>query len=359
MRSRFLSLSASVACLCLATSALVRAADAPLTQPATQPAATQPADPAITVAVLDFESNTPGTPDLGKQISEVLSATLSGEPGFQLVDRSAMGKILLEHEVNLSGLVDPNQATKIGRLVGARIIITGKAFSLDKQVFITAKLIGTETSLVDAISVNGPKEADTADLLMQLSQKIADGLRSKGPALLAADEAITDPLPGLKARLATRKLPKVYVNIPEHHLTPVTVIHIDPAVETEVKNVLISAGFTVIDGTERELDRAGVEVAITGEAFSEFNARIGNLISCSGRIEMKATSRKEGQILFSNRITTRAVDLGENVAGKTALQKGGRDLAIKLLQNFADTLPALPPATQPAPQATTQPAKAG
>jgi hypothetical protein len=41
-----------------------------------------------------------------------------------------------------------------------------------------------------------------------------------------------------------------------------------------------------------------------------------------------------------NRSTTRAVDLAENTAGETALKRGGRDLGIRLLQHFADTLPA-------------------
>jgi len=345
MKTQYLPMPAILACLCLMRPAIVRAADAPATQPAatqpaaTQPAATQPAD-GVTVAVLEFDSNF-GTPDMGKQISEVLMATLSGEPGIQLVDRSsAMGEMIAEHELNLSGLVDPSQTIKIGKIVGAKIIITGKAFSFDKQVFITARLISTETGLVEGIIVKGPRDADTGDLLMQLSQKISERLRLAGAKLVATDQQAADPLPALKARLATRKLPKVCVYIPEHHVSPAAVTRFDPAVETEVKNVLISAGFTVIDGTEAELDRAGVDVAITGEAFSEFNARIGSLISCSGRIEMKATGRRQGQVLFSNRTTTRAVDLGEDLAGKTALQKGGRDLAIKLLQHFADALPA-------------------
>jgi hypothetical protein len=110
-------------------------------------------------------------------------------------------------------------------------------------------------------------------------------------------------------------------------------------VETEVKNVLIAAGFTVVEGSERDLDKAGVDVAVTGEAFSEFNARIGNLVSCSARVEIKAADRRDNRVIFSNRATTRAVDLAENTAGKTALQKGGRELGIRLLQHFADTLP--------------------
>jgi len=310
--------------------------------PATQPG-TQPSDGRVSVAVLDFASTTPGNPDLGSQIGEVLVATLSGESGFQLVDRSALARVLQEHELNATGLVGAEQAAKIGKLVGARILVTGKAFALDKQVFITAKLIGTETSLVDGIIVKGSKEADTATLVMELSQKIAERLRTAGPKLVAADEALTDPLPGLKAKLAGRKLPKVSVAITEQHVTAAQAARVDPAVETEVKNILIAAGFTVVEGNERDLDKAGVDVAITGEAFSEFNARIGNLVSCSARIELKAADRRDNRVLFSNRATTRAVDLAENTAGKTALQKGGHELGIRLLRHFAETLPPAAP----------------
>lgn len=335
-------------CLCPAlVVAVSRAAPPATTQAAdtrpadTRPAETRPADGRVAVAILDFESSTPGAPDLGKQIAEVLAATLSGEPGFQLVDRASMGRLFTEHEFNLTGLVGPGDANKIGKLVGARILVTGKAFALDKQVFVTAKLIGTETSLVDGIIVKGPREADTADLIMELSQKVADRLRTAGPRLVAADEALADPLPGLTAKLAGRKLPKVAIAIAERHVARAqAAAGIDPAVDTEVKNLLIAAGFTVVDGGERELDKAGVDVAITGEAFSEFNARIGNLVSCSARSEVKVVSRRDGQLLFADRSTTRAVDLAENTAGKAALQKGGRELGLRLLRHFADTLPA-------------------
>ena len=337
-----LTLRLTMLLACLGPAALSVAAPPLTPATSTRAADTRAADARVAVAVLDFESTTPGNPELGKQIGEVLVATLSGEPGFLLVDRASMGTTLREHELSLTGLVPPGDANKIGKLVGARILVTGKAFALDKQVFITAKLIGTETSLVDGIIVKGAREADTADLIMQLSQKISDRLRTAGPKLVAADEALTDPLPALKAKLAGRKLPKVAISIAERHVAAprAAAAGIDPAVDTEIKNLLIAAGFTVVDGGERELDKAGVEVVITGEAISEFSARIGNLVSCSARGEMKAVSRADGRLLFADRSTTRAVDLAENTAGKTALQKGGREMGLRLLQHFADTLPA-------------------
>ena len=130
------------------------------------------------------------------------------------------------------------------------------------------------------------------------------------------------------------------MKINERHVTAGPVARIDPAVETEVRIVLKEAGFTLIEGDTTELADAGVTVIVGGEAVSEFAARIGNLVNCAARVEIKVTERKTGEVLFSDRETTRAVDLAENIAGKTALQKAAHKLAIRLLQHFEETLPA-------------------
>src|SRR5690348_14919480 len=74
------------------------------------------AAPKVTVAVLDFAANLPGNPELGPQVAETLTATLSGETGFTMVDRSSLARSLQEHELNLTGLVSADQATKVGKL---------------------------------------------------------------------------------------------------------------------------------------------------------------------------------------------------------------------------------------------------
>jgi hypothetical protein len=50
--------------------------------------------------------------------------------------------------------------------------------------------------------------------------------------------------------------------------------------------------------------------------------------------------RKTGKVFLSDRQTARAVDLAENTAGKTALQKAGHALGLRILGYFADTLPS-------------------
>ncbi len=309
--------------------------------PASAPA-TRPSNK-LTVAVLDFSTETPGTPDLGTQISEVLTATLGGENAYTLVDRSSLTRVLQEHELSLTGLVDANQATKIGRLVGARLLVSGKVFVIDKQLFITAKLIGTETSLVEGILVKGEVPAGIDPLIVQLSQKLASRLVSAGPTLVAQDDLIVDPLPGLKTALASRQLPKVAIRITERHLTDVPAAHVDPAAETELKMMLTDCGFTVVEGTNDELARAGVQLLVTGEAFSEPAAHIGTLISCTDRLELTLTRLPDKKIMLADRDNNRAVDLSEHLAGKLAIQKSARLLGVKLLRHLANTLPAAKP----------------
>lgn len=327
----------AVACVALSVPALAVAQTRPAATPSTDAATRGAAD--LTVAVLDFDGSTGGNPELGRQVAEALAAMLSGEEGFTLVDRASLTRALQEQELSASGLVDSSRAAKIGQVVGAKILVTGKVFPLDKQIYVTAKIIGTETSLVEGVLVKAEQSADVGTLVEQLSGKVAQRLREIGPNLIAPNESERDPVLALVARLAGRTLPKLAVRVPERHLAGSGAGRIDPAVETEIIAVLKQAGFAVAVGDDKDLTRERVELVISGEAFSEFAARIGNLVSCSARVEVKLQPLNGGEILFTDRQTTRAADLSENIAAKSALEKGGRAIAVRLLEHFETTLP--------------------
>ena len=321
--------------------------------PAPPSTASRPAD--LTLAVLDFASNTQGEPQTGAQIGETLTVLLSGTPGIRLVDRQSLQRTLQEHELSLSGIVDTEQAVKVGKLVGARLVLVGKAFMMSDQMYITGKLIGTETSLVDGVMVKG-SQADVGKLIVELSEKLAVRLHEVGPKLVAQDDAGQDPLPALKARFAALKKPTVAVLSTERHVGAASGRTVDPAVATEVKLLLLECGFTVQDVEEAALtdfartaaqtqpdhwprELAGVDYVIVGEAFSEFGARIGNLVSCSGRAELNVVARTTGHVEYADRATERGVDLSEGIAGKTALEKAGRTLGLRTLEYFSHNLP--------------------
>ncbi len=50
-------------------------------------------------------------------------------------------------------------------------------------------------------------------------------------------------------------------------------------------------------------------------------------------------NRSSGKVVLADRVTTRAADLSENIAGKKALQSAGRAMGIRILEHFVETLP--------------------
>lgn len=289
---------------------------AAITTPAAEP-------PVLTVAVFDFESKDENVRDLGPKVAMLLNATLSAEPNLILVERAELEKVLGEQELGLSGTVSADTAAKVGNLTGAKVLVTGRVFKVDKETMIVAKVIGTETSRVYGEMVKGAAAVSISDLSADLAKKIATTVTQKGETLLAKVVSREERIAKIKKSLKSDQLPSVAVKIPEQHFgAPV----IDPAAQTELGLILQECGFKLVD--EKSPDKADIE--ITGEAFSAFGLRKGNLISCKARVEIKAR-KANGDIVAVERQTSVAVDVAEQTAAKTALQNAALELAERLL----------------------------
>jgi hypothetical protein len=278
----------------------------------------------LTVAVFNFESKDEAVHDLGPKVSDLINANLSADPNIITVERADLEKALGEQELGLSGTVAPDTAAKVGNLTGAKVLVTGRVFEADNQLFIVAKIIGTETSRVYGDLVSGPTEGSLADLSAKLARKIAAVVEDKADTLVAKVESRDDRIAKIKKELGGRKLPAISVKIAEQHFGRFI---IDPAAQTELSLILQQCGFTVVD----DLSTSKTDVAITGEAFSEFGMQKGNLKSCRARIEIKARDVASGKILDVDRQTSMGVDLAEHVAAKTALQNAADTLAERVV----------------------------
>jgi len=207
----------------------------------------------------------------------------------------------------------------VGQLTGAKVLVTGRVFKVDKELMLVAKVIGTETSRVYGEMVKGAPTVSIADLSAELARKIAGTITQKGGTLVAKVETHEERVARIKKAIARDGLPTVEVKIVERHFGgPV----IDPAAETELGKILQECGFKLVD--EKSPEKADVE--ITGEAFSAFGVRKGSLISCKARVELKARKRT-GEILTVDRQTEVAVDIAEQAAAKTALQNAAAEIA--------------------------------
>jgi hypothetical protein len=88
----------------------------------------------------------------------------------------------------------------------------------------------------------------------------------------------------------------VAIQVTERHVGQRT---IDPAAETELALFCRELGFTVVDNAPGS--RGEADVLLTGEGFSEFAARHGQLVSVRARLELKAVERRTGRVLAVGR----------------------------------------------------------
>jgi hypothetical protein len=299
--------------------------------------------PTTTAAILDFqvslgdkEGNSglqilgkPNlTKDTGKDVAVLLNAKLSESPNLILVERQEIDKALSEIELSFSGLVTPDSAARVGNLIGAKVLVTGRVFESSKKIFIVSKVIGTETGRVYAETVTIPTMEDLEGGMQQMAQKVDAIVNGRYETLIAQVEDENVKIDRWKKLVEGKKLPVVAVSVSENHIRhPIN----DPAVETEIRHVLQKIGFTVVDQKESTVKP---EILISGEAFSERGGQKGNLISCRSRVEIKMIKSSEGKLLLVDRQTDVAVDIAENIAAKHALENA----AIKLLDRIIPKL---------------------
>lgn len=272
------------------------------------------------VAIFPFSERGESVKSQGVVVSDLLFVGLTANPNIFLYERQELQKIADESEISLSNQnVTQEQAIQTGKILGAKIIVTGSVFKVGNDTYIVAKVIGTETSRVLGESVNGK---DTIDVLAkELSKKVTTILEKNINQLVPKFRERKDLIADLGKIIGSAKKPKLFVKIDERHVGQAT---IDPAAETEIQLICKELGFEV---TESEKD---ADLVIKGEGFSEFAARHGNLISIKARLEVKVVD-KDGKIVAVDRQTSVEIDLAEQVAGKKALQEAAAKIAERII----------------------------
>ncbi len=342
-----LILSVALVLATCASSQLVWAQEKPeQPQAASPPAdALQQAKSPLTVAVLNFEAKDKPVGDLGEKIADLLTVFLGLEEHLQLVERARLQQILEEMELGASGVVAPGQATRIGGLLGAQVLVTGRAFVVNEKLYITGKAISVETSRLGAELAKGGLDQDLDVPVQELAAKLAAWLKDNADKMVASIQTPADQVAVLKTALGDKERPTVAAMVIETHVGQAT---IDPAAETEVIYLMRKVGIPAISGRELRIADWAMEflrdaslsppsisqkadVVIVGEGFSEYAGRKGNLISVKARVELKAVYTKTGRILAISRSGATHVDLAELIAGKTALQMAAGKAAVELL----------------------------
>ena len=281
-------------------------------------------------ALLPFQERGAAVRGYGEKVTDLLFASLAARPEFYLVERAEMQKLQDEQELNLSGMVVSDQAVQVGKLTGAKLLITGSVIESDNALFLVGKVIGTENGRVLGVSAEGKMSDALPPLVQQMADKISQLLVEHAKELVVPPVSVEDRVAALNNLLGDIPRPIISVQIVEHHVGQLAV---DPAAETEVGLLASKTGFTVLDKT---MAHSKPDVIIKGEGFSEFATRRGDMVCVKARIELKAIERETGKLIAMDRQTAVAVDLSEQIAGKAALQEAASQLAMRILPKVSE-----------------------
>lgn len=119
---------------------------------------------------------------LGYLVQGGLNQALSQKPGISLVEREVLEKLLNEMNLSSSTLADPRNALELGRMVAARFVLVARIQCSAASIFISARLVETETSqIVSVLSESYDRNASVDHMTRDLGQKIAVALSRAYP----------------------------------------------------------------------------------------------------------------------------------------------------------------------------------
>lgn len=104
------------------------------------------------IAVIEFSNLQGNVTKFGRYVAEELITRLYLTNQFEVIERQLLNKVLSEHQLNLSGLIDINSAQELGRLLGVDAIASGSVTDLGNSVKINARLISTQTGKIFSVA---------------------------------------------------------------------------------------------------------------------------------------------------------------------------------------------------------------
>ena len=127
------------------------------------------------IAVLDFEliGDKLATTGMGAILSEWFTTSIVKSGRFDVVERAMLQKLLSEQKLASTGIIDDTSASKLGRILGVKVIITGSVLRLGNSIEINSRVISVESgSIIAAENIRGNTGEDMHNLVDRLTIKI-------------------------------------------------------------------------------------------------------------------------------------------------------------------------------------------
>ncbi len=124
------------------------------------------AEKRIAVLPFDVPDSRPDMKQFGVGITDTITIALGNVKEYIMIDRSQLQNILKEQTIQHSGFIDSEKAVKLGKLMGAEVLIIGAIQHEGATYRITARLTEVESGkIIKAVQVTGNSIFDLQDKL--------------------------------------------------------------------------------------------------------------------------------------------------------------------------------------------------
>ncbi len=271
-----------------------------------------------TVAVLPFEARErqAESDNAGKSVAELLSVALMERGVADMVERAELEAALKELQLSVTGLTSKENQTKLGKLIGAKILITGSIFRSGEKNFVVAKVIGTETSRV--LGASASSSGEFTEMVPELAQKVAMVIEKSSDKLLPKELNTTSTALKL-ADTVKGQGRKLFIQVKED----ISVSAPDPAAEIELRKLALALGFEVVP------TRDAADFALIGEAIASNSGTYQRFTSAAARVELSIFSRDKKLVAAGSAKDTVAGG-SYVIAAKSAIAQATLSLAEEL-----------------------------
>jgi len=163
------------------------------------------------VAVVDFQENGAfDVKDVGKIVAEWFTTALVNTGRFDVIERRLLQQILEEQKMGVTGLIDPRSASRLGKVLGVKTVVSGTVQSYDGVSEINVRLLNVETgSIITAESFKGGSASSLNKLVNEAAAKIIRHFPLQGYVVKRSTGKVTVDL-GSSAGVRTGMQFKVY-----------------------------------------------------------------------------------------------------------------------------------------------------
>ena len=115
------------------------------------------------IAVVEFTDSSWKVTELGRILSEELITKLFLTEKYDVVERFLLKKVVEEHKLIRDGILDPNSAKELGKVLGVDAVVTGTIAEVGDTLRVNARVISADTGeIFSAAAASLPKEVVAA-----------------------------------------------------------------------------------------------------------------------------------------------------------------------------------------------------